>query len=50
MPELQFFQNADFPRALSKLQNRVNFSFFTQNCFPSILLRKSSVIANNIKN
>ena len=40
MSELKFLKTLIFPRALQKLQNWVNFSFFPiQNSFVSALLR-----------
>ena len=55
MPELQFLKSQIFPRALLKLQNWVNFSFFSYLKYFSVSVIKKmtfifSVKPNQIKN
>ena len=49
MPRLQFLKMLNFPRALQKLQNRVNFSFFSYLKFFPVSIIKKTMFTVSVK-
>ena len=49
MPRLQFLKMLIFPRALQKLQNRVNSSFFSYLKFFSVSIIKKTMFTVSVK-
>ena len=49
MPELQFLETLNFPRALWKLQNWVNFRFVSYLKFFSVSINKKITFTVSVK-
>ena len=49
MTRLQVLKMLNFPRALQKLQNRVNFSFFSYLKFFSVSIIKKTMFTVSVK-